>query len=431
MKKSVYSIFALLFCVAMFYSCSKDDSSNDDGDMTVIKGVLMSPDGDTPISGATIFVPEDASGYTDATGLERETLSTDECQSPQVPYVGYTCSQSDGSFELLIPKTNANTVLVVFQSGAFNFTQEVSLTGSSTDFGVVNLDTGSANIAVVTGYYDRMQDILAKLGFGTVNSDTDNPWNNGQLVLGTETFDLYDGDGSLDPTSYPALNELFEDNDGDGAIDLHNYDIVFINCGASETPVEGRPSGPAPTHDASHRHSMGHTTFSQGMTTELQNFVEQGGILYCTDWAYDYVEQSFPAMIDFNGSDGTPADQAEDPNAAQIGSGGIEVQGAILDNPLENWLTGVDCNDNEDCLDADGFVHITSFLGAWAMMDGPHPNANLQTWIEGDVDGSTIPMTVSFNAGSGKVIYSSYHTVEEASPNWRPQERVLQYLVFE
>lgn len=435
MKKSVYSIFALIFCAALFYSCSKDDSPDvkDNGDMTVIKGILMSPNGETPISGATIFVPEDASAYTEANGLERETTSTEnnDCQSPQVPYIGYTCSQSDGSFELQIPRTGANTVLVVFQSGAFNFTQEVSLTGQSTDFGVVTLDTGAANIAVVTGYYDRMQDILAKLGFGSVNSDTNDSWEYGQLILGTETFDLYDGDGSLDASSYPALNELFEDNDGDGTIDLHNYDIVFINCGASETPLAGRPSGTIPTHSDFHRHTMGNTTFSQEMTAELQSFVEEGGILYCTDWAYDYVEQTFPAMIDFNGSDNTPADQPENPSSAEIGPGGIEVQGEILDNPLESWLSTVSCNEDEDCLDADGTVHITSFLSSWAMMNGSQPNANLQTWIEGDVDGSTIPMTVSFDAGAGKVIYSSYHTVEDSSPNWRPQERVLQYLVFE
>lgn len=283
MKKSVYSIFALIFCAALFYSCSKDDSPDvkDNGDMTVIKGILMSPNGETPISGATIFVPEDASAYTEANGLERETTSTEnnDCQSPQVPYIGYTCSKSDGRFELHIPKTDAYSVMVIFQSGAFSFTQEISLTGETTDFGIIPLETDAANIAVVTGHYDRMQDILAKLGFGTIISDSEDNWDYGQLVLGTETFDLYDGDGSLD-TTYPALSELFEDSDGDGRIDLHNYDIVFINCGASEAPLTGRPSGIIPDHGDFHRHTMDNTPFSQEVTNELQAFVEEGGILY-------------------------------------------------------------------------------------------------------------------------------------------------------
>src|SRR5690625_3834539 len=366
MKPSTYRIFTLLFCIALFYSCSKDDIQ-DDGEMTIIKGVLMSPNGETPIPNATIFVPEDVSDYIDTNGSGMKTTNNDSgCQTPQIPYIGYTCSKFDGRFELQIPKTDAYSIMVIFQSGAFSFTQELLLTGETSDFGVIPLESNSANIAVVTGHYDRMQDILGKLGFGTINTDEDDYWGYGQLVLGTETFDLFDGDGSLD-NSYPAINELFEDNDGDGQIDLHNYDIVFINCGASETPLTGRPSGIVPEHNDFHRHKMNNAPFSQELTDELQAFVEAGGVLYCTDWAYDYVEQTFPSKIDFYGSDDTPADQPEDPNAAEFGEGGIEVQGEILENSLGTWLTGVTCNESEVCLDDEGGVHITSFLSSWAM----------------------------------------------------------------
>jgi len=81
-------------------------------------------------------------------------------------------------------------------------------------------------MAVVTGDYDRMEDILAKLGFGSLNS-----W--GQLELGTETFDLYDGNYSLPNASYRDFPDIFNDNDGDSKPDIYNYDIVFINCGNS------------------------------------------------------------------------------------------------------------------------------------------------------------------------------------------------------
>jgi|SRR5690625_3259598 len=430
MEKQIKNLFFLIACSVLLFSCSKDDSTDLD-EMTVIKGTLMSPNGETPISDATIFVPQDPSAFVASNDGDRNlTTYSDGCKTPEVPYIGYTCSKSDGSFELKIPYTEDPTVLVVFQSGAFQFSKEISLDGETMDVGLVPLETNSANIAVVTGYYDRMQDILAKLGFGSVVTDEDD-WNYGELILGTETFDLYDGDGSLD-YSYPSINELFEDNDGDGQIDLHNYDIVFINCGASETPLSGRPSGAIPDHREFHLQSLGNTTFSQEITDELQTFVEQGGILYCTDWAYDYVEQTFPAMIDFYGSDDVPADEPEISNAAQVGPGGIEVQGEILNDALGAWMAGVSCNENDNCLDSDGSVHITSFLSSWAMMNGAHPGANLETWIEAEVDGETIPMTVSFDAGAGKVIYSSYHTVHSnLSPYWKPQERVLQYLVFE
>ncbi|MBA7711952.1 hypothetical protein ES703_120920 [subsurface metagenome] len=51
---------------------------------------------------------------------------------------------------------------------------------------------GAGNFALVTGNYDRMQDILAKLGMGDINSFY-------ELELGTEMFDLYNGDNLFVP----------------------------------------------------------------------------------------------------------------------------------------------------------------------------------------------------------------------------------------
>lgn len=435
MKKLALKLIVFISFAAVLYSCSKEDSPTS-GEATVIKGVLMSPNGETPISRATIFVPKDASGSSRVDLGMRQASVTNKggCEAPNVPYIEFKCSGSDGAFELSIPMSDASTVPVVFQSGAFSFSIDVALTGQVLDLGVVKMETSAAKIAVVTGLYDRMQDILAKLGFGAIGTEISDFSNYGKLILGTENFDLYDGDGSLQGHDYPFMDALFVDNDGDGKIDLHNYDMVFINCGASENSFSTNltKKGEGLSHRDFHQHSMENTTLSLGGTNELHSFVENGGILYCTDWAYDYIEQTFPSMIDFYGSDDTPANQPELPFVAEQGPEDIDVQGEVLNSSLKSWLSGVTCNDKGSCLSSDGSVHITSFMQDWVMMHGPHPNANLVTWVEGEVEGETIPLTVSFNVGTGKVIYSSYHTAHSGfSPYWIPQERVLQYLVFE
>ena len=80
------------------------------------------------------------------------------------------------------------------------------------------------------------------------------------------------------------------------------------------------------------------------------------------------------------------------------------------------------------------------------MFNGSHPTqaANVTTWAAGLVDWFDVqnpaepfvqgvkPLTVTLQIGSGKVLYSSYHTDElEPSSGFHPQERILQYLVFE
>lgn len=435
MKRLALKLIVFISCATVLSSCSKDDAPTT-GEATVIKGVLMSPNGETPIPRATIFVPIDASAYSSVALGTRKASATGKggCEAPNVPYIEFKCSGPDGTFELSIPKNDASTAPLVFQSGAFSFSIEVPLKGQVIDLGVVEMETSAAKIAVVTGLFDRMQDILAKLGFGAIGTEISDYSNYGKLILGTENFDLYDGDGSLHGHDYPLMEELFEDNDADGKIDLHNYDMVFINCGASENSfaTNSTKTGKGLSHRDFHRHSAENTSLTLGATNELHSFVENGGILYCTDWAYDYVEQTFPSMIDFYGSDAIPADQPELPFAAEIGPSDIDVQGEVLNSSLTSWLSGVTCNDRNTCLNTDGSVHITSFMEDWVMMHGPHPNADLDIWVEGEVEDKTIPLTVSFNVGTGKVIYSSYHTAHSGfSPYWIPQERLLQYLVFE
>lgn len=275
-------------------------------------------------------------------------------------------------------------------------------------------------MAVVRGAFDRMQDILAKVGFGEVETEQ-GAAGYGQLVPGTEAFDLLNS---------PKV--LFEDQDGDGKKDLFNYDIVFINCGASEQAISSFKG----KHHRWHKETGHPSILNEENRTTLKKFVEEGGVLYTTDWAYDYVEQALPSYINFYGSEEVSVNDPEDSNAAEVGRSGIETHGNILQNSLQAWLANVDCYEGKSCLNNDQSILITDFLAGWGVIEGAHSGANVTFWVEGDVEwteGSGVrPLTLSFKAGEGSVFYSSYHTVEsEFTPNWRPQERVLQYLVFE
>lgn len=429
MKPRIYIFVLCITFIALAVGCKDNSSGPGDPPTASISGTIMAPDSNTPIPGATVYVPKQSAGK-QSSGMSAAA----DCPEPTEAYEAFTCTESDGSFTFTVPVTGGSVQLTITK-GAFSFQKTVQVDGDEADVGDITMPSASElglEMAVVTGSYDRMQDILAKLGFGEIETD-ENAQGYGFLVPGTEQFDLYDGNGSLD-SSYPHYLALFEDDDGDGNENLFNYDIVFINCGAGESPL-------AKTTGVPHRHESqqapaGTTMLDAEQKQALRTFVEEGGVLYATDWAYDYVEQVFPSYIDYMGSSETAAADPEDWNAAQTGDGGITVDADVLQASLESWLATVTCNDGQSCLNSDNTIHITDFLSAWVVMDGPHSGSGVTNWVEGDVSwsgGSGIqPLTASFDAGDGTVVYSSYHTVEsEHSPFWRPQERILQFLVFE
>jgi hypothetical protein len=423
---SITLIFAL--CIVMLQACSDNSSGSEGGETVELTGTIHAPDGSTPLAGATVYLPQGGVSKVIAGKAEVHTSPVEgiECQEPKENYSAFTCTTADGSFTLDVPTKDGETTLKI-SKGIFSFEQSINISGNNGELGAIVMpgakESFNGRIAVVKGAFDRMQDILAKVGLGEVETE-EGAAEYGQLVPGTEEFDIF---------NYP--DELFEDMDGDGSKDLFNYDIVFINCGASEGPV-------ALSKGKGHRHLSQKGSIDEPDILSEENrsaliaYVEEGGVLYTTDWAYDYVEQAFPSYIDFYGADEVAANDPEDMNAAEKGSANIETDGNILQNSMQAWLNNVDCYEGEGCLNNDGSIHITDFLAAWSVIEHPHDGADVTSWVEGQVQwggGAGVrPLTLSFAVGEGSVFYSSYHTVEsEYTPNWRPQERILQYLVFE
>jgi hypothetical protein len=255
-------------------------------------------------------------------------------------------------------------------------------------------------IAVVTGNYDHIQNLLAKMGLGDVDAS-------GVLVPDTEHFLLIDGNDSLaNTTTHPNFDVFFST-----PANLTPYSILFINCGndfedwffATPTAMAG-----------------------------LQAWVEAGGRLYCSDWSYDFVEQLWPDRIDFYGNDAIDGLSAtpETISVAQMGADMASVNATVLDTKLLAWLRLASIN----ALNGDDTVTISDWLSVWAM--ALNTAAGTKTWVEAAVApiagvAAVRPLTISFQAGAGTVLYSSYHTEEASSAAFTTNDRLLEYLLLE
>lgn len=280
-------------------------------------------------------------------------------------------------------------------------------------------DFDEARMAVVTGAYDEIENVLAKLGFGSVDAT-------GRLDYGASfDFTIIDGTGNLEDADYTNFDEFIGDLD-----EMSQYDIIFINCGNAEDTLAQDPTAIA----------------------NLQEYVENGGKLYVTDWSYAFVENPFPEFINFYLSN-EDADQVEEHGHAKRGKPGT-YDADVKDAELAAWLDAVtvnnaslkdSCSVADEDLDAregarniDGTITVGDFLASWAIIQGEHEGYEGQSkvWLKGVIssyDGvNDLPLTMTKDIGEGRVLYSSYHTAHSCpTTGFWPQERVLEYLIFE
>lgn len=422
--KSVFRILPVLLlalCASFLAGC--EDSSTGSS----VSGVVYAPNGVDPIAGAQVSaVPNAANGtYASPAMVIKSLAARTTVSGPDGRFTltnlepgGYTLLVTRGLFQAASPLSvapEADVQLPVAQT---------TLSGGNAGGGGGDAP-GAPRIAVVTGAYDEMANVLAKFGMGQVDA-------HGSLLLGSETFDIYvsstnrpvwsdelqDYSWEEYPANYPPDADLFAN-----LAALRQYDIIVINCGSDQQSLY-EPGEP-------------------GVAWNLREFVRLGGRLYVTDLSNNFVEQAFPGFIRFQAG-GTDRPSVPEPlGAAWVGLGGITSDAAVRDATLAAWLGGV------GALNDDGALHIEDFLGGWAAMSGPEPTAEggqVKVWVEGPVtvevpdpdmngqtltlEGVVLPLTVSFPFGNGKVIYTSYHTAGMPHPGFTPQERVLEYLLL-
>jgi len=166
------------------------------------------------------------------------------------------------------------------------------------------------------------------------------------------------------------------------------YDVIFINC-ASDVDyyfqLHGDEAGPV-----------------------LNSYVEAGGIIYASDWAYRVIEETFDDAIKFYG------EEIED-NLCKIGQA-CNVSADVVDPGFAAYL-------------GDNIVTVEFNMDAWVVMESvPETTKQYLSGVveisgEGPMD---VPITVSFSRGEGYVIFTSFH-YEAQGPM---AETLMEYLVF-
>ncbi|WP_299122813.1 carboxypeptidase-like regulatory domain-containing protein [uncultured Winogradskyella sp.] len=369
MKKSI----ALLLVLLLTFSCSKDKPDNLEEDFS-ISGKFVTPNGIDAVSKASVKLFKENT-------IIKETITDSEGN--------FTLTNlSSGDYELKISK------------GLFSSSQNVALDGINDIFDII-LDTieitDLPNIAVVTGSWDHIEDVLYNIGL--VNPVTQEP-----------LFDIIDGNGpfgrsnesshnghhksnfskTFNPQLEPNVDFDFGDLIESPAL-LSNYDIIFLNCGLNETK----------------------TDFSNNIT----QYIADGGLIYSTDWAYVYLND-----ITDNGNQ-----YLSFSNPYRSGDS-LSTEAEILNPDLMDWLAL-----NFNVTIENNSVIIDEFLSGWQAVNTFDENTVIP-WLNGPVVYDDISedkyLAYTFLHGDGGVLYSSFHTENQTSDATNV-ERLMQYLVFE
>jgi hypothetical protein len=373
----------------------------------VICGTFYAPDGQTPVAGAEVKLVT-ASASVSANVLkslrldETGKLVQDDTKCVTDDAGGFACGGVTSSGE--------KTYRISGKGFSKDFTADVTV-GETTN--VPKSDTtaqagvSTRKYAVVMGSFDSIEGILARI---LACGDLD---ENDVLLWGTECeqLELIDLFGinpntalttvlGLADGTYPTMMDFLKNAKTDEALALFNG--VFFNCGLNEIYVEDNE-----------------------VLEALKNYVNNGGNLYLSDWAYDYLERAWPGAITWYGDD-TILDDAEQ------GNGNSAQPVKVADSGLLTWLRA------EGLVGTNEMTFDVNFnLPGWAIMtdvgtvDGATPTQILTAdSLDAGPAVSNIPITVTFPYGSGCVFYTSYHNEPSFEVDVSAaQTRVLEYLL--
>ncbi|MFK7929618.1 MAG: carboxypeptidase-like regulatory domain-containing protein [Myxococcota bacterium] len=222
-------------------------------DMGHVTGRICGTNGSSWVGGATVWIEEPTGKIVNA------------------------FTNVDGEFALLGVTPGIHTVRVM--KGSFNRVFQVEVFANITTALPVDecLEQGDLRLAVVTGEFDRIQDIL-----GRMDLEYD-------LVKGLESTDHVDFLLDLEAMS--------------------RYDILFLNCGMDEVWWD----------------------LKDPIGQNIRSYLEGGGSVYTSDMTYAVMEAAYPDAMDFVGRD----DILFHPNQLV---GAAVVTGNVVDKELERSL---------------------------------------------------------------------------------------------
>lgn len=243
-------------------------------------------------------------------------------------------------------------------------------------------------VAWVAGDFDATEQVLSRLAVpGTAYE--------GYIVGPATGAEAVGGDGLT-----PTVEALLGGPQADGEAELDRHDAVFLNSGVrglGALVYNGLDPDDALVSDPE-------------VVAGVVAWVEGGGVLVASDWAYDLVEEGWPDAVTF-------AREEEGLDGAQAGLS--ERVLATVEDPAAATALGADS------------VSLAFDYGYWAVMEEVHPDVLVH--LRGDVsfrvdedqgqaDLPEVPLLVSFAAGAGRVVLSSFH--------WRAQAPAMADLLL-
>ncbi|MBI5497960.1 MAG: carboxypeptidase regulatory-like domain-containing protein [Deltaproteobacteria bacterium] len=274
-------------------------------------------------------------------------------------------TDAEGRYELYLQPEGRWRVQV--QKGTFVSRQDVScLKGETTVIqeGTQCVSAGECRFLVVTGIFDRIENVLGRVG------------------VPQSRIDLVDGNPA-DLTDDWAFRTFGV------ASALEGYCGVFFNCGIDEAAFAG------PFQNAV-------------VLTNLRNWVSAGGTLYVSDEAYDVVENLYPGKLDFFRNDDLPSD-------AEYGLPG-DVTASVVDESLRTYL-------GQDLVTIKfNYQSWTPIIGVDADVQ-VFLRGNSNVCADGEPCSSSltlqqIPLTIRYPVGpnGGQVLFTSFHLETRPPP---------------
>ena len=335
-------------------------------------GKVLTPKGDIPIAGALVYLvqqkpdPMPDANYCDSCVKLDKTV-------PEV------LTKTDGTFEIVANRVGKQ--FLVIQKGQFRRVIEVDVK-AGTDVVVSRADgllptaTDAAkgdhvpSVLVIDTTYDDIEETLDKLGMSSQK----------ELQSGRLSF-------LRDPAK------------------LAKYQIIFLPCGTCGTVGGSNFIG-------------NDNALDPVLQANLKDWVQKGGRLYVTDFAYSFMNETWKNYVTFAPNRGCDTSAYDTP-------------AKIEDVGLKDWLAG------------QGHTNF-QFEEAWLKIDyvnevdvpdgaGGTKKYTPKIWAYGQDGSRNRPMTLSFEDGCGRVLYSAYHSEGDpsASTTLLPQEKALMYVLFE
>ena len=378
-----------------------------------------------PVAGALVYV---------STTKPQDIPDGVYCEQCVATPNGGVLTGADGSFSLDV---TPGRYWVVIEKGQFRIQSEyelqlgpLAMTAQQTTLpSVWDPATGRfmPRLAIAPGSSDRIEDILGKLGVGTM---TGNSFGSPAGELGPELA-IYDYAGpatSPDSVAY-LLSNMSE---------LRKYHLIFFPCKASI------PS------------AIDTMLQDQTILGNIRRYVSEGGKLYVTDWSGEVADRAFPHQVELGDADADSEGtyQLVEPFGGTLTTTG-DANGNFYESPdgkavepgLNAWL-GLQSGPTENGGAGMYNANLFEITDLWNWVKKLNPvqigvDANAlpvydtpKAWITGSKPGTSgamnRPAAVTFEpAGCGKVLFTTFQTAGSAHAGLFPQERVLLYLIME